>query len=170
VAYVSHGESCTNDAQPYAQAGLRKSAQPLSSTLEPMKRIALFLLIASLPVSVLAGSESWSFVQSVGGLAVETPSHDTHGWVLPVRVDVSGLKAVTAKPTTLNSALICERTNAAIEGSNIYITIVSALAHPNTSSRCPPATLGEMTPGKYSVFYRGPSETPIRLGEVSIGL
>jgi len=135
-----------------------------------MKRIALFLLFAFLPVSVLAGSENWSFVQSVGGLAVDTPSHGAFGWVLPVRADVSGLVAVTAKPTTLNSALICERTDAAIEGRNIYITIVSALAHPNTSSRCPPATLGEMPAGKYSIFYRGPSETPVRLGEVSIGL
>ena len=134
-----------------------------------MKRIALCLLIASLPGSVLAGSESWSFVQSVGGLAVETPSLGTQGWVLPVRADVSGLKSVTAKPTALNSALICERTNAAIEGRNIYITIVSTLAHPNASSNCPAATLGEMSAGKYSVFYRGPSETPVRLGEVSIG-
>jgi len=135
-----------------------------------MKRIALFLLIAFLPVSVLADSESWSFVQSVGGLAIDTPTHGTHGWVLPVRANVSGLETITAKPTTLNSALICESTNAAIEGRNIYITIVSALVHPKTSSRCPPATLGEISAGKYSVFYRGPSETPVRLGEVSIGL
>jgi hypothetical protein len=135
-----------------------------------MKRIALCLLIASLPVSVLAGSESWSFVQSVGGLAVGTPSHGTDGWALPVRAHVSGLETITAKPTTLNSALICERTKAAIEGRNIYITIVSALAHPNARTHCPPATLGEISAGNYSVFYRGPSEMPIPLGEVSIGL
>lgn len=138
--------------------------------LEPMKRIALYLLIATLPVPALADSEGWSFIQSVGGLAVGTPSHSAVGWVLPVRADLSGLKTITAKPTTLNSTLVCERTDAAIEGRNIYITIVSALAHPKTSSRCPPATLGEISAGKYNVFYRGPGETPVYLGEVSLEL
>jgi hypothetical protein len=135
-----------------------------------MKRIVLILLITSLPASVLAGSENWSFVQSVGGLAIAKPSRGKSGWVLPVHADVSGLKAITTKPTTLNSALICESTYATIEGRNIYLTITSSLAHPNTNPSCPPAKLGEMSPGKYGVFYRGPNETPVHLGEVSIGL
>lgn len=135
-----------------------------------MRRIALIVFIASLPVSVFADSESWRFVQSIGGLVVEPPSRDTHGWVLPVRANVSGLETVTGKSTTLNSALICERTDATIEGRNIYLTIVSGLVRPSTSPRCPPAALGEISPGKYSVFYRGPNETPVRIGEVSIGL
>ena len=119
---------------------------------------------------VLAGAEGWNFVQSVGGLAIAAPSHGAGGWNLPVRANVSGLEAVTNKPTTLNSALICERTNASVEGRNIYLTIVSGLARANASVRCPPASLGELPPGKYQVFYRGPGETAIPVGEVSVGL
>lgn len=95
---------------------------------------------------------------------------------MPVRADVSGLQRVTTKPTTLNSALICERTEFNVEGRNIYITVVTAPAHStpalpyaNNSSRCPYIMLGEMLPGKYSVFYRGPGEAPVDLGEVSLG-
>jgi len=134
-----------------------------------MKRIALFLLASSMSVSAFADSESWGFAQSVGGIAVEAPSLWQSGWVLPVRVDVSGLQTVTTKATTLNSTLVCERINFVIEGRNIYITIVSAPAHPNAQSLCPPIILGEMLPGKYSIFYRGPSETPVNLAEVYLG-
>jgi hypothetical protein len=147
-------------------AGLQ---QP-NKRFEPMRRLGLCVLVAALPGYVLAGAESWGFVQSVGGIAVGMPSHRVEGWVLPVRADVSGLEAITANPNTLNSALICEETRAAVEGLNIYVTITSALARPNNSPRCPPVALGEMSRGQYSVFYRGPGEPPVRIGEVSLGL
>lgn len=137
---------------------------------EPMRRLGLCVLVAALPGYVLAGAESWGFVQSVGGIAVGMPSHGAKGWVLPVRADVSGIEAITANPTTLNSGLICEETLAAVEGLDIYITITSALARPNNSPRCPPVALGEMPHGQYKVFYRGPDEPPVLIGEVSIGL
>ena len=135
-----------------------------------MRRLALYVLVAALPEYVLAGAESWEFVQSVGGIAVGMPSHGTNGWVLPVRANVSGVEAITANPTTLNSALICEETLAAVEGPNIYITITSAPVRPKNSPRCPPVALGEMPRGQYNVFYRGPGELPIHIGEVPVGL
>jgi hypothetical protein len=135
-----------------------------------MKRIALVALMMSLPVSALAGSEGWSFIQSVGGLAVEAPRHDARGWVLPVHANLSGVEAISTKPTALKSAVICERADAIVEGRSIYLTIVSGLARPDTTARCPPAALGDISPGKYGVFYRGPGETAVRLGEVSVGL
>lgn len=141
-----------------------------------MKRIAFLLLALSMSVPVFAGSERWSFVQSVGGIAVDAPTLWHWGWVLPVRADVSGLQSVTTKPTALNSALVCMRTDFAVEGRNMYLTIVTAPAPSSdaeggqhATSRCPPLTFGEMIPGKYSVFYRGPGETPVPLGEVSFG-
>lgn len=91
-----------------------------------MKRIAFLLLATSMSMPAFADSESWSFVQSVGGIAVETPTLLTWGWVLPVRADVSGLQAVTTKPTTLNSALVCEETGVQFEGRRgISITVFS---------------------------------------------
>ncbi len=142
-----------------------------------MKRIAFLLLASSMSVSVLAGPENWSFVQSVGGIEIGAPFLHHWGWVLPVRADVSGRQRVTTKPTRLDSALVCERTDVAVEGRNIYITVATepatrstrALLFPDGSSRCLPVMLGEVLPGKYEVFYRGPSDTPVRLGEVSLG-
>jgi len=141
-----------------------------------MKRIAFLLLVSSMSVPVFAGPESWSFVQSVGGIRVESPFLLQLGWGLPVRADVSGLQAITVKATTLNSALVCERTDFTVKGRNIYITVVTAPAQPssapayrNATSRCPWLTFGEVLPGKYSIFYRGPNETPMPLGEVSFG-
>ena len=134
-----------------------------------MKHFALVALMMSLPVSALAGSEGWNFVQSVGGLAVEAPRHDARGWFLPVQANLSGVETITTKPTVLKSAVICERTDAIVEGRNIYLTIVSGLARPNTNARCAPAALGEISLGKYRVFYRGPGEKAILLGEVSVG-
>lgn len=144
-----------------------------------MIRIVYLLLASFMCASVFADPENWSFVQSVGGIAVDAPllaQWGDWGWVMPVRADVSGLQGVTTKPTALNSALICERTDLAVEGRNMYLTIVTAPAPSSdaeggqhATSRCPPLTFGEMIPGKYSVFYRGPGETPVPLGEVSFG-
>ncbi len=126
--------------------------------------------------AVFAGPEDWSFVQSVGGIAVDAPTLHQWGWVWPVRADVSGLQGIATKPTTLNPALVCIRTDMGVQGRNIYLTVVTAppgstpdLLNPKPSSRCPPVLLGEMLPGKYSVFYRGPNEAPVPLGEVSFG-
>ena len=135
-----------------------------------MKRFVAIILLAMFPLSVLARPESWAFVQSVGGIVVEPPARDDQGWSLPIRANVSGLEAASVKPTTLNSALICERTLAKVEGSNVYLTIVSGLVRSNTSARCPPAVLGEISRGKYTVFYRGPDEQPVHIRDVSIGL
>jgi hypothetical protein len=139
-------------------------------TLEPMRLFALLVLAVLLPSPAFARAEGWQFVQSVGGITVGKPEHLPSGWSLPVRADVSGLTAVASKPTTLNSALICERIVAVVEGRNIFLTIVSGLAHSGSTSLCPPANLGNPAAGQYRVFYRGPSESPVELPGVSLGL
>jgi hypothetical protein len=132
-------------------------------------RIALAAVIALLSLPAWAGAESWKFVQSVGGMALGKPALDRPGWVLPVRVNVSGLETVSEKPSVMNSALVCERVDVAIEGRNIYLAVVSALPRAGAGPRCPPAELGRIEGGSYSIFYRGPGDAPVPLGEISIG-
>ena len=95
-------------------------------------------LLASYSCNMFAEPQSWSFVESVGGIAVDPPVRADHTWVLPVRSDVSGLKSITTKPTIINSGMA-------------------------------PAQLGQIATGKYMVFYRGPKEQPVQLGEVVVG-
>ncbi len=134
-----------------------------------MNRLALSAFLAALSSPAWAGAENWKFVQSVGGMALGKPALDRPGWVLPVGINVSGLDTVSVKPTVMNSALVCERVEAAIERRNIYLTVVSGLARAGAGPRCPPAELGRIDGGPYSVFYRGPGEAPVPLGEISIG-
>jgi hypothetical protein len=135
-----------------------------------MIRISLLALVVFLPITAHARSESWGFVQSIGGIVVEAPVHTKDGWVLPVQANVSGLETITQKPTILNSALICKRTEVRIEKNNIYLTLVTGITHKGGSPRCPHAELGNIASGKYRVFYRGPGESPFSLREVEIGL
>lgn len=120
--------------------------------------------------SAIAEPRAWSFVQTVGGVAIGIPVKNENGWLLPVRSDVSGLQTITVKPTTLNSGLACQRTEAIVEGKSIYLTIITGVASSGSSSLCPAASLGQLSAGKYSVLYRGLKEQPIPVDEVTIGL
>jgi hypothetical protein len=134
-----------------------------------MNRLALSAFLAVLSMPAWAGAENWKFVQSVGGMALGKPALDRPGWVLPVGTNVSGLETVSVKPAAMNSALVCERVDVAIEQRNIYLTVVSGLTRAGASPRCPPAELGRIDGGSYRVFYRGPGDTPVPLGDISIG-
>jgi hypothetical protein len=133
-----------------------------------MYRIVSCLALVSLPA--FAQQQGWSFVQSVGGIKLEAPKKVAGAWALPVSVNVSGLKATALQPTVLNSGLACEATHAVVEGTSIYIGIVTGIAGPGKSAACPSAKLGTLAPGQYTVFYRGASEGPVHVGEVAIGL
>ena len=84
--------------------------------------------------------------------------------------NVSGIEAVTVKPTLVNSALICENTRAVVEGRSIFLTIETGLVRKGTEVRCPPAVLGPIAPGRYRVFYQGPGESAVPLGFVDVAL
>lgn len=134
-----------------------------------MNRIlfAIFVCVTALPAC--AHSSRWAFIQSVGGMAIGTPKKANGEWSLPVMADVSGLTTVTVKPSTLNSALICEKTVATVEGHNLYLTVFTGTAGSSYTPRCPPAKLGAIPTGNYRVFYRGQNESPIPLGALRIG-
>ena len=135
----------------------------------PMLRTTLLLFCWVISPSAHAEARDWAFVQAVGGLAVESPIRTTNGWSLPIRADIAGIQRITIEPTTMNSGLVCERTDARVEGQSIFIAISSALARKNLSSKCPAAQLGAIAPGHYRVFYRGSGEQPHFLSEVSVG-
>jgi len=134
------------------------------------KSIAGFIALALFACSAFADQRSWLFVQSVGGIEVGAPQQSETGWVLPVRVDVSGLRTITVKPTTLNSGLSCERIEATIEGNAIFLTIHTSVAGGGRSSACPSPRIGRLHAGTYSVFYRSSNEKPVAIGKVSFGL
>jgi len=134
-----------------------------------MKQLVSFAVLLLVACSALAEPRSWSFVQSVGGIAVDQPIQKDGAWLLPVISDVSGLQAITVKPSQLNSGLACQAVESTVEGASIFIVIATTIAGSGRTAQCPPAALGSPAPGIYSVFYRGPNGAPVLLREVRIG-
>lgn len=141
----------------------------------------LRLLLANFLLLTTAGCETlvtgaartsgdWRFVQSVGGLALGEPRRDDRGHVLlPIKCDVSGTQVVTTRPTAANSALVCETPAVRIRGTAIFLTVRATLAsHKNSESRCAPADLGPLSPGRYSVAYLDPDGRTHRLGNIAL--
>jgi len=125
-------------------------------------------LLCILPLSVCSHPEDWRFVQSVGGLELAAKSVSEGVWSLAVRANVSGLEEITAKPTVVNSALICESTTASVEGSDIYLTINTGVVRDGYTRLCPSANLGKVDPGNYQVLYRSPNGESQALGQVTL--
>ncbi len=133
-----------------------------------MAKLVCFMALFLVGCAAVSEPRNWSFVQSVGGIEVESPIQVQGAWVLPVRGDVSGLQAITVKPAGLNSGIACY-TQATVEGASIFITVSTSVAGGDRVARCPPANLGSLPPGLYTVLYRGPNEAPVELRVVSVG-
>jgi hypothetical protein len=113
-------------------------------------------------------SRDWQFVQSVGGLAIGTPQRDSRGYVmLPIRCDVSGSQTITVHPTTMYSGLSCDSPAVRVSSTNICITVRAGLFSKG-DARCPPADLGKLASGDYSVFYLSPDGAQQPLGNIHI--
>ena len=138
-----------------------------------MRSRALSLVAAVCALATLsaaAESVSWDFVQSVGGLTIGQPVKSSAGWQLPIRADVSGLRTVTVQPKVMNSGIACVETRAAVEGSSIFLTVITGIASSDRSAACPPAMLGSIAPGPYLVKYRGGNGPVMPIGKVNIAL
>jgi hypothetical protein len=106
---------------------------------------------------LLETSQSWTFMQSVGGIAIGNAIAEKGEWHLPLLCDVSGLRTFTLKPTAMNSGLAWSGTTVAVEGRDILITVVTGLPRASApSSSCGVANLGRIPRGKYRVMYRDP--------------
>lgn len=136
-----------------------------------MSRCRPFLYLAIAPIAACSNiaatvtdeSRSWAFVQSVGGITVDKAVRsDSGGWDLPINADVSGTRTITTKPTSINSGLAC-RTSAKVEGSSIYITVSTGVIAVLKGPECPSVHLEGIPSGKYTVYYRGPDEAPVKL-------
>jgi len=130
-------------------------------------------LIAFLAIIVVVAFNSitrvtadWKFIQDVGGIKTGTPLLTEDSFYLPVVCNVSGLDSVTVKPTTLNSALCCVRTNAKVEGNNIYLkVIVGPSISGNVDCYCKAVRIGFLKEGSYQVFYEDKESTDHLIGQ-----
>jgi hypothetical protein len=128
-----------------------------------------FLFAAVLVTSCVAERRDWAFVQSVGGLALGEPYRTASGVMLPVSVDVSGLRAITTEPTNMNSALTVRKVAARREGHTILLTLITTLVgddYPSPKAR--DVALGMLEPGRYSVVYANPDDGRVPVGEVMV--
>ncbi len=138
-----------------------------------MKRpLASLASLAFVLGCVVAHAEQrpWSFVTAVGGIQVGTPVQTNGKWSLPIRADVSGLQAITNKPTTMNSALVCEAVKAQVKGNDIFLIIETGVAHGTATSSCPDANLGQLANGSYNVWYGTSQAKGVSLGSVRVAL
>ena len=87
---------------------------------------------------------------------------------LPVRCDVSGLTAITQRPTTMNSALIVWRISRRIERNDIYLAVKTGVYDKGSSSLCQDVMLGDLPPGSYQVYYQGSERVNHFLAEVKV--
>ena len=139
--------------------------------------IALILLISLIicgcqtAISLaLRDSQSWKFIQSVGGISLGAPVRDAAGRVsVPVSCDVSGLHRVTIQPTTINSALVCLPPRVSVRQGAIYFTVVTSVVSDRyPSPLCPSLALGRIASGAYSVVYLSPDGSHQPLGNLII--
>jgi hypothetical protein len=117
-----------------------------------------------------AEERPWSFVTAVGGLEIGTPVQSKGKWSLPIRADVSGVRAVTSKPTTMNPALVCNAVKAKVRNNDIFLVLETSVAHGNATSRCPDAKLGKLASGSYNVWYGTSYANAISVGAVLVAL
>jgi hypothetical protein len=120
--------------------------------------------------AVLREERPWSFVTAIGGLELAPPVHLKSRWELPVRVDVTGLHAITNEPTIMNSGLVCDATKARVEGRDSRIVIVTTIPHGDVSTLCPSAKLGALAPGQYNILYGANRAEGVPLGVINVEL
>jgi len=96
----------------------------------------------------------WEFITSVGGIKSEDPMQTNDGWYLPLKSDVSGLREITNKPTTLNSALECSQIKYSTNDSAVFVTVYRGLVNEKIDCRCCPINIGELKLAKYKVYYK----------------
>jgi len=139
------------------------------------KHLAMLLIIPLLAGCTSCASlltsrgQSWGMIQSVGGLRVDDPAKQPDGTTfLPVVCNVSGLEAITVKPTTINSALVVKKTTAKFKKDRIQIQIVTCVVDDKHTSVSKGVNLGNISSGVYQVEYLNPDGSTIPLKQIEI--
>jgi hypothetical protein len=113
-------------------------------------------------------SRDWAFMESVGGVAVHKAYRQNGVVYLPVECNVSGLRAVTVSPWTINSALVIARVEATRSNEVIYVRVFTRLADgEHGSAECVPVALEAIPSGSYQVLYGAPGKAS-GLGVVAV--
>ena len=131
--------------------------------------ISLFCVVIASTTLALAGvagfltkkSESWNFIQSVGGMKVSAD-----GAKLNVECDVSGTKTTTIKPTMINSGIGVRKLKHKRDGNTIQLTLVTSVLEKGMKTSCSPLDLSAYPDGEYTVEYLDPDGKTHPLGKV----
>ena len=114
-------------------------------------------------------AQDWDFVQKTGGIRISNPIKKDGKIVLPVEYDVSGLTAVTQKPTLMNSGMTVRKIELKRKGTQIIIRVVTQVAEKGThAGPVHYADLDDLPPGKYQVYYGTAGDAGKNLGEIEI--
>ena len=114
---------------------------------------------------------TWNFVKAVGGIKVGDPQPVANGgWFVPVECDVSGLTAVTTKPTTLNSALVVKDVRWKADQDRILVWVVTCVVtdRHKDSHWNQRISLKGIKPGKYAVQYLNPDGTTAEIRSIQL--
>lgn len=133
-----------------------------------MRIATLFILSATLAYSGLTGfltqeSRDWDFIKSVGGMKVSAKDK-----TLVVDCDVSGIRKVTVKPSTINSAMAVRKIWHKRVGNTIQLKVVTSVIEKGINSACKPLDLSAYPDGAYKVEYLNSDGTTQALGKVTL--
>ncbi len=110
-----------------------------------------------------AKSQDWAFIQSVGGMKVKLVKSR-----LSVSCDVSGLRSITTKPTTVNSGIGIRKLKCSRAGRTIRLTVVTSVISKGMKTECGTVDLSRHPSGSYSVVYLNPDGTTHSLGSIRL--
>lgn len=116
-----------------------------------------FVLILPSCGILVPQKKSWDFVQSVGGIKIDSIVKCQNRFLLYSNVNVSGLDSITVKPKHLNSALACSKIYIKVDEfeSRIYIGIgVSISGIGYSYCRCRPEKIKHLKHKDYEIYYR----------------
>jgi hypothetical protein len=135
--------------------------------------VALFLAPLHLCASMLgwftSQARDWRFIQATGGIRIGVPIERDGQRVLPVEYDVTGLRGVTCKPTSLNSGLAVRKIETRRAGTQIIIRVYTQTVE--KSSPLGPiyyADIGDIPGGTYEVFYESADTQGKSLGRIEL--
>jgi len=126
--------------------------------------LATFVLASC---AAAAEQRDWAFVQSVGGMAIETPYATAAGVMLPVRVNVSGTERITTAPRALNSGLAV-KVDASRDGDAVALRVTTVVAGPGRHASSGDVPLGNLEPGRYAIVFVEPKGGRVPVGEIAV--
>lgn len=111
----------------------------------------------------------WEFIQSIGGIKIETPLETENGYYLPVICNVSGTDSITITPTVINSALSCIKIKSKIAENNIHLEVITGVSiSKQKDCNCKATNLGWLKSGHYNVYYGDKNSSDHKIGSFYI--